>query len=89
MTEEERMKENDQLIGHLVDALEIVKAKCRRCESRMCMGCCFDSFARGMIPDNIERTIAMMERLPSSKQDIIALARNYVAERDVKWEEIS
>ena len=89
MTEEERMKENDQLIGHLVDALEIVKAKCRRCESRMCMGCCFDSFARGMIPDNIERTIALMEWLPSSKRDVIEIARNYVAERDVKWEEIS
>ena len=89
MTEEERMMENNSFIGHLADALEIVKAKCRRCESRMCMGCCFDSFARGMIPDNIERTIALMERLPSSKHDVIEIARNSVAERDAKWNEIS
>ena len=89
MTEEERMMENNSFIGHLADALEIVKAKCRRCESRMCMGCCFDSFARGMIPDNIERTIALMERLPSSKRDVIEIARNSVAERDAKWNEIS
>ena len=88
MTNEERVQENDLLIGHLAEALEIVKAKCRRCESRMCMGCCFDSLARGMIPDNIERAIELMQVLPSSKSDVIAAARKSVAERDAKWEKM-
>ena len=88
MTNEERVQENDLLIGHLAEALEIVKAKCRRCESRMCMGCCFDSLARGMIPDNIERAIGLMQMLPSSKSDVIAAARKSVAERDAKWEKM-
>ena len=89
MTDEERKLENDLLIGHLAEALEIVKAKCRRCESRMCMGCCFDSLARGMIPDNIERAIELMQMLPSSKSDVIAAARKSVAERDAKWEKMN
>ena len=88
MTDEERKLENDMLIGHLAEALEIVKAKCRRCESRMCMGCCFDSLARGMMPDNIERAIELMQMLPSSKPGIIAAARKSVAERDAKWEKM-
>ncbi len=89
MTNEERAQENDLLIGHLAEALDIIKAKCRRCESRMCMGCCFDSLARGMIPDNIERAIELMQALPSSKPDVIAAARKSVAERDAKWEKMS
>ena len=89
MTNEERAQENDLLIGHLADALEIIKAKCCRCESRMCMGCCFDSLARGMIPDNIERAIELMQALPSSKPDVIAAARKSVTERDAKWEKMS
>lgn len=88
MTNEERAQENDLLIDHLADALEIIKAKCFRCESRMCMGCCFDSLARGMIPDNIERAIELMQTLPSSKPDVIAAARKSVAERDAKWEKV-
>lgn len=88
MTNEERAQENDLLIDHLADALEIIKAKCCRCESRMCMGCCFDSLARGMIPDNIERAIELMQTLPSSKPDVIAAARKSVAERDAKWEKV-
>ena len=88
MTNEERAQENDLLIGHLADALEIIKAKCRRCESRMCMGCCFDSLARGMMPDNIERAIELMQMLPSSKPGIIEVARKSVAERDAKWNEM-
>lgn len=88
MTGEERKLENDLLIGHLAEALDIIKAKCRRCESRMCMGCCFDSLARGMIPDNIERAIELMQALPSSKSDVIAAARKSVAERDAKWEKM-
>lgn len=88
MTNEERAQENDLLIGHLADALEIIKAKCRRCESRMCMGCCFDSLAQGMMPDNIERAIELMQMLPSSKPGIIAAARKSVAERDAKCEEL-
>ena len=88
MTNEERRNETDRLIGHLAEALEIIKAKCRRCESRMCMGCCFDSLARGMIPDNIERAIGLMQMLPSSKPDVIAAARKSVAERDAKWNEM-
>ena len=89
MTNEERAQENDLLIGHLAEALDIIKAKCRRCESRMCMGCCFDSLARGMIPDNIERANELMQALPSSKPDVIAAARKSVAERDAKWEKMS
>ena len=89
MTNEERAQGNDLLIGHLAEALDIIKAKCRRCESRMCMGCCFDSLARGMIPDNIERAIELMQALPSSKPDVIAAARKSVAERDAKWEKMS
>ena len=89
MTNEERAQENDLLIGHLAEALDIIKAKCRRCESQMCMGCCFDSLARGMIPDNIERAIELMQALPSSKPDVIAAARKSVAERDAKWEKMS
>ena len=89
MTGAERSDENDLLIGYLAEALEIVKAKCSRCESRMCMGCCFDSLARGMIPDNIERAIELMQALPSSKPDVIAAARKSVAERDAKWEKMS
>ena len=76
------------LIGHLSEALEIIKAKCRRCENRMCMGCCFGSLARGMIPDNIERAIELMQMLPSSKSDVISAARKSVAERDAKWEKL-
>ena len=88
MTGAERSAENDLLIGYLAEALEIVKAKCSRWESRMCMGCCFDSLARGMIPDNIERAIELMQVIPSSKSDVIAAARKSVAERVTKWNEM-
>ena len=89
MTDEERKQENDRLIGCLAEALEIVRAKCRRCGAQTCLGCCFDSVARGFIPDNIERSIDLMGSLPTSRRDVIEAARISVAERDAMGKKIS
>lgn len=84
-SEEQKKLENNELIDHLVVALEIVQRKCARCGSSMCMGCNLDHVAREMLPDLLERAIELAAIMPNDRQEIVAEAEKSVRERDAMW----
>lgn len=88
-TDEQKKHENNELIDHLAAAIEIVRRKCARCGSSMCMGCNLDRVARGMLPDLLERAVGLLVLMPNDRQGLITEARKSVSERDALWQKIA